>query len=128
MTLSYAAVLREAGRRGWRHARFLGEGRILKEAARRIQQGNVAAGEKGAHLCFMDLQRRLEAAGPFGSDGKGGILPPLFVKMRSGSMKRGRAPEKARTEPVRGSKRLNGNAFNGLNRWLKDRTLCGTNS
>jgi hypothetical protein len=47
------------------------------------------SGASGAHPRFIDLQRRLEAAGPWGSDGKGGILPPLFVKMDSGSMKRG---------------------------------------
>ena len=51
--------------------------------------GNSGLGKGWAHFCFIERQRRLEAAGPLGSDGKGGILPPLFVEMGFGSMKPG---------------------------------------
>ena len=53
--------------------------------------GNTAIDFEGkrAQPRFMDIQRRLEAAGPLGSYGKGGILPPLFVKMDSRSRIRG---------------------------------------
>ena len=62
--------------------------------------GNTAIDFEGkrAQPRFMDIQRRLEAAGPLGSYGKGGILPPLFVKMDSRSRIRGCPEENEQPE------------------------------
>ena len=70
--------------------------------------GNSGMDKGLAHPGFIERRRRLEAAGPLGSDGKGGILPPLFVVMGFWANETGMRPQRIAANMKRGSKPTSG--------------------